>query len=222
MVAKTITALEVQKRNQERVSVFLDGEFAFGLPMIEAARLRKGQILSDDEVTALRAIDDVARAVDRAVKLLARRPYSIAEIRQNLASHDIAPGTIDAALAKLDRLGYVDDRAFAAYWIENRERFRPRSPRALRYELRQKGIANDVIQAALNAIDPHDSAYRAAQDKVRRFQGLDRQTFRNKLGGFLARRGFGYDIVRDTVDQLIHELEEEQPDYFAVDKSNEE
>lgn len=222
MVAKTITALEVQQRNQERVSVFLDGEFAFGLPMMEAARLHKGQVLSDDEIATLRAIDDVARAVDRAVRLLARRPYSTAEIRQNLASHDIASGTIDAALATLERLGYVDDRAFAAYWIENRERFRPRGPRALRYELRQKGITNDVIQAALDAIDPHESAYRAAQDKVRRFRGLDRQTFRSKLGSFLARRGFGYDIVRDIVDQLIHELEEEQPDYFAIDHSNEE
>ncbi len=221
-MAGTITALEVQKHHQERVSVYLDGEFAFGLPVIEAARLHTGQALSDDEIAALRTIDDVARAVDRAVKLLARRPYSMAEIRRNLASHDIAPGTIDAALAKLERLGYVDDHAFAAYWIENREQFRPRGPHALRYELRQKGIVDSVIQAALNEIDSHDSAYRAAQDKLRRFQGMDRQTFRSKLGVFLARRGFEYDIVRDIVDQLIHELETEQPDFFAADQSNEE
>jgi regulatory protein len=221
-VAGTITALEIQKRNKDRVSVYLDGEFAFGLPVVDAARLHKGQVLSEQEISDLRNIDEVSQALDQAVRLLARRPYSSAEIRRHLESKQVASPIVEEVLTRLERLEYVDDRAFAQYWIENREQFGPRGPRALRYELRQKGVADDVIQAALDELDTHDSAYRAARAQARRWRGLSQQDFRNRLGSFLARRGFEYDIVREVANQLITELQEELPDYFAHDQSYEE
>ena len=213
-----MSKLEIQKRNTDRVSVYLDGEFAFGLPALEAARLHTGQVLSDDEIAALREIDAVARAVDRAVRLLARRPYSRAEIRRNLDSKEIAPAVIDDALARLERLGYVDDRAFALYWIENRERFRPRGARGLRYELRQKGISESIINEVLDGLDPASSARQAAEDKVRRLRGLGPDEFRQQLGSFLVRRGFDYDVVREVVDHLLAE----RPDDFESEQTNEE
>lgn len=220
-MGQIITALEPQKRHRDRVSVFLDGEFAFGLPDTEAARLRVGQTLSEQEIAALREIDAISRAFDRAVRLLARRPYSAAEIRRSLASHEVAPAVIDEVLARLETLGYVDDYAFAQYWVENRERFRPRGARAMRYELRQKGIADAIIQKALDGFDGAESAYAAAQDQARRLRGLDRRTFRTRLSGFLARRGFDYDTVREAVERLVHELEETDGDFFAPSEQSE-
>lgn len=220
-MGQIITALEPQKRHRDRVSVFLDGEFAFGLPDTEAARLRVGQTLSEQEIAALREIDAISRAFDRAVRLLARRPYSAAEIRRSLASHEVAPAVIDEVLARLETLGYVDDYAFAQYWVENRERFRPRGARALRYELRQKGIADAIIQKALDGFDGAESAYAAAQDQARRLRGLDRRAFRTRLSGFLARRGFDYDTVREAVERLVHELEETDGDFFAPSEQSE-
>ncbi len=213
-MARRITALEIQKRNKERVNVYLDGEFAFGLPIIEAARLKKGQELSEEEIAALRAIDDVTRAFDMAVTLLARRPYSTAEIRRYLETKEIADPVVQEALSRLEQRGYVDDRAFAQYWLENREQFRPRGPRALQFELRQKGIAEDIIASVLEGMDSHDAAYRAASEKARRLRGLSRRDFQQKLGAFLARRGFDYDIVREVTDQLVRELEDDNADFF--------
>ena len=214
---RTITALEIQKGNKERVNVYLDGEFAFGLPIMEAARLKKGQTLSPTEIEALRTVDVVSQAYDHAVRLLARRPYSRAEIRRNLAAKQYPPHVIDEVLAKLGERGYVDDRAFARYWIENRERFKPRGPKALRYELRRKGIADAIIEEALSGLDPLDSARRAAQQRARRLRGLSRRDARQKLGQYLARRGFGYDTIRDVVTEILNDLNDEQPDYFAID-----
>jgi regulatory protein len=214
-MGRTITALEIQKRQKDRVNVYLDGEFAFGLPVIEAAHLQKGQELSEEDIKALQAIDSLARAFDHAVKLLARRPYSTAEIRRNLESKQVPPAIIDEVLAKLARLDYVNDRAFAEFWVENRERFRPRGPHALRYELRQKGIPDDVIEEVLSEFDGRASAYRAAQDKARRLRGLTAEQFRTKLGAFLVQRGFGYDIVREVIDQMIDELKENETEFFA-------
>lgn len=217
-----ITGLEVQQRNTDRVSVFLDGEFAFGLPSVEAARLREGQTLTEDEVARLRALDEAARAFDRAALLLARRPYSISEIRRYLRGKDIPPAALEDAVQRLADLGYVDDRAFAQFWVENRERFRPRGPRALRQELRQKGIAEEIIGEALAGVDAEESAYRAAQDQVRRLRGQPRDMFRSRIGAFLVRRGFGYDTARDVTDRLIRELEEEDPDTFDTAEPDEE
>jgi len=218
-MGQIITALQPQQRQRDRISVFLDGEFAFGLPDTEAARLRVGQELSDETIAALRAVEAVTRAFDSAVRLLARRPYSAAEIRRSLSSKEIAPGVIDEALARLEALGYIDDAAFAQYWVENRERFRPRGARALRYELRQKGIADALISRALDGFDGAESAYAAAQDQARRLRGLDRRTFRTRLSGFLVRRGFEYETVREAVDRLLRDLDEIDTGFFAANET---
>ncbi|MBI5958062.1 MAG: RecX family transcriptional regulator [Chloroflexi bacterium] len=221
-MGRIITALEIQAHDHERVSVYLDGEFAFGLSALEAVKLHKGQELSEAEIAALQESDEVARAFDQVVNLLARRPYSTAEIRRHLANKHLAAPTIEEVLDRLIHLGYADDQAFASYWVENRERFRPRGPRALRYELRQKGITDDLIETTLSEFDAHDAAYRAAQEQVRRLHHISQPDFRQKIGAFLVRRGFEYDIVRAVIDQLIHELEDEQPDYFIDHPTDEE
>ncbi len=214
-MARIVTALEVQKRDNERVNVYLDGEFAFGLPIIEAAHLYKGQSLSEDEIAALRALDETDRAFDQVVRLLARRPYSTAEIRRYLASKSVPAAAIDEVMAKLEHLGYVDDRAFAVFWVESRERSRPRGPQALRYELRQKGISNSIIEAVLGDLDTQNSAYRAAQERIRRLRGQSPEQFRARLGAFLVQRGFNYDSIHDVIEQVIEELKENEPDFFA-------
>ena len=79
-----ITALEVQKRNKERVNVYLDDEFAFGLNMMEAAKLRKGQTLTAEEIKVLTDEDAINQAVNRAIDFLSYRPRSTEEVRRNL------------------------------------------------------------------------------------------------------------------------------------------
>ena len=204
-MAGTITALVAQKRNKERVNVYLDGEFAFGLALIEALKLHKGQQLSDDDIARLKALDEIEVAHDRALNFLSYRPRSSEEVRRNLHQKEFAERTIETVIERLTGAGLLDDAAFARYWVDNRERFEPRSRRALRYELRQKGVPDPAIQAALDDLDEEDAAYRAASTRLRRYARADEETFRKRLGDFLARRGFGYEIVRDVLDRLWQE-----------------
>jgi regulatory protein len=152
-MAGTITALVAQKRNKERVNVYLDGEFAFGLALIEALKLHKGQQLSDDDIARLKALDEIEVAHDRALNFLSYRPRSSEEVRRNLHQKEFAEQTIETVIERLTGAGLLDDAAFARYWVDNRERFEPRSRRALRYELRQKGVPDAAIQAALGDLD---------------------------------------------------------------------
>jgi regulatory protein len=214
-MAKTISALRVQKKNKARVNVYLDGEFAFGLATVEAIRLRRGQVLSEAEIAALQARDEVATAHQRALNLLARRPRSQAEIQRYLSSKGYQRETIEQVCARLTHAGLLDDRAFARFWLDNRAHFRPRGARALRQELRQKGVPADVIEELLNTEHDEDqAAERAAWSAARRWQALDAQTFHKKLASFLIRRGFSYEIARQTTARVWRQLDASNPNPF--------
>lgn len=214
-----ITALEVQKRNKERVNVYLDDEFAFGLNIMEAAKLRKGQALTDEEIATLTEDDAIHKAVERGIDFLSYRPRSVDEVRRNLVQKEIPESIVSVAIERLQTLGYLDDEAFARFWIENRDTFKPMSPMALRYELRQKGVSDDVLNHLIDdLLDVQDSAYRAAQKPIQRYRGKTRQEFKQKLGGMLQRRGFNYGVITDVIQRLYEELDESDPDYFAHDE----
>jgi len=126
-------------------------------------------------------------------------------MKNYLQRHKASLTTIQAVIDRLVQAGLLDDDSFAQYWVENRELFRPRGPRSLRFELRRKGVPDPVIDEAIEDIDESESAYRAAREQARRMSHLPYQVFCRRLGGFLQRRGFGYDVVRETVDRLWHE-----------------
>jgi regulatory protein len=205
----TITALVAQKKNPDRVSVYLDGKFAFGLAAIEAVRLRRGQVLTGADIERLQAADDVEKAREKALRFLSNRPRSEWEVRQNLLKAGYGNETIERVLERLRGVGLVDDAAFVRYWLENRAQFKPKGAVALRQELRRKGVDREVIDSVLEESDQAEdkAALQAALARAERYRQLPRQEFAQKLGAYLARRGFGYETVREAVQaawQAVH------------------
>lgn len=204
-MAGTVTALKFQKSNRQRVSVYLDDAYAFGLPDTIVAQLSIGQTLSDEQLAELQERDNLERAYQRTLGLLAHRARSVAEIQRYLGRLEVTPEATAIIVERLTTHGYLDDLQFAQAWVSDRERFRPRSPAALRNELREKGVSQQIIAQVLSEIDQDASAYRAAEAYARRLQHLDERSFRQKLGNHLLRRGFAHDVVWRTVDQIWHE-----------------
>lgn len=201
-----ITALEPQQRNPQRVNIYLDGEFAFGLDIIVAAWLRVGQEIAEEKRASLQAQDASEVAYQKALHFLSYRPRSSAEVRQNLTKRGILEPIVEEAIARLQRAGLVNDQDFARAWVENRNTFRPRGKSALRMELRQKGLSDEIVQSVLEeGVDEEALAYEAARKQARRYAGLDWNEFRQKLGGFLARRGFSYTILAPVVSKVWKE-----------------
>jgi len=208
---RQITALKVQKHNNQRVNVFLDGEFGFGLSRITAAWLRIGQVLTDEKIAELLKSDGFEVALQAAIHFVDYRPRTESEVRTRLEKDEIQAEVIDAVLERLRSGGLLDDTRFAQSWVENRSAFRPRSRRALEVEMRRKGIGAEAIEKALTDVDQSQEenlAYLAAQKQMRKFGQLERIEFRNKMGSFLARRGFGYDVIRLVTERLWKEIEE--------------
>jgi regulatory protein len=204
---KKITAIEVQKKNPNRVNIYLDDQFAFGLSRIVAAWLSAGQTLSDEKIAALQTEDAREVAMQKALRFLGYRPRSMQEVRANLEKHEIPEAVIDSTLKRLQENGLLNDQDFAQAWVENRNTFRPRSRRALSMELRRKGLDDEIVQKVLDETVNEDAlALEAARKYVRKVQGLEWQDFRQKLGGFLGRRGFSYSVTAQVLQKIWAEL----------------
>lgn len=210
---RKITAIKLQKRDPQRVNIYLDGEFAFGLSRLTAAWLSVDRELTEADIEKLLSEDELENAYQKALHFLNFRPRSQQEVRQSLSKKGFADAVIETTLQRLVDQCYVDDRSFAEQWIENRSTFRPRSRRMLSYELSQKGITDQTIQDALEEIGTTEEelAYQAALSRAQRYRSLDWMTFRQKIGGFLARRGFAYNTAAPVIKRLWENCQPPSP-----------
>lgn len=209
-----ITALEPQVTNPDRVNVYVDGHFLLGVnaSVVFQMGLEPEQELEPAQLAELQSEGALQQAVDRAYNYLSYRPRSREEVRRYLRRKETPPEIIEAALARLDRLDLVNDHAFTTFWVESREQFSPRGARALKNELRMKGVEREVVEELINDEKDEERALLAARKKALplvRIPGMDFATFRARLGSFLQRRGFGYEVSTRTVRALWKELAEE-------------
>jgi len=204
---RKITALRTGRGREKRVKVFLDDQFAFSLGAEVAAKesLQVGQELSADQAEALTKSDHLHRCLNAAYRYLGYRPRSEAEVRGRLQRRGFDAGSIEAVIVRLKEQGLLDDAAFAQFWKENRESFSPRSRRLTKLELRRMGVVADIIEQVVGDVDDGENAYRAALRKTHHWPLSDYQSFRRRLGEYLRRRGFDYEVINQTVGRVWQE-----------------
>jgi regulatory protein len=212
----------VRHPRRDRVRIHVDGEkeprLELALDLLLSSGLGVGDRLGLARVAELEGEDELYRARDAALRLLARRARSVAELRRGLERRGLSAGAVDGTLAWLDTRGYLDDRAFAESFVRDRLRLRPRGRAALERELRAKGVdegtARGAVEAAMaeEGADEAAMAMEAAREWARRNGGLvreagrspeHRQRARRRLYGHLARRGFPPDAVRSALARVL-------------------
>jgi len=202
-----ITDLRTGKGREKRINIYLDGRFAFSLGAEVAAKenLQVGQELSVDQIESLTGGDQLQRCLGAAYRYLGYRPRSESELRERMQRRGFAAETVDAAITRLKEQQLLDDEAFAQFWRENRESFGPRSQWLTGLELKRMGVMNGVIEQAVAGMDDEENAYRAALQKTRHWTPADYQSFRRRLGDYLRRRGFKYEVINHTVERIWQE-----------------
>ncbi|HCP76106.1 MAG TPA: hypothetical protein DIU08_15895 [Ktedonobacter sp.] len=194
--------------------MYVDGRFLLGASatVVLQMGLELEQELSPGQLEQLRSEEALQQAVERAYNFLSYRPRSREEVRRYLRRKETSPEIIEATLERLDRLDLVNDHAFASFWAESREQFNPRGARAIKNELRMKGVEREVVEEMISDEKDEELALRAGRKKAQSLlhnPAMDFVTFRTRLGSFLQRRGFGYEIVTRTVKALWKELKQE-------------
>ena len=143
--------------------------------------------------------------VDAALRLLTYRPRSRAEVRSRLQRR-YPEAEVEYAISALEERGLLDDLAFARFWRESRERRRPRSASAIRWELLRMGVSREDVAEALEGVDDEASAHRAAMKVAGKLDPSDHHTLRSKLSAHLRRRGFSGDLVGEVCRRFLQEL----------------
>jgi regulatory protein len=210
-----ITALEQQAHNPERFNLFVDDRFLLGISaeLMLTQRLHVGQELSAEELDQLQYAEARQQAIERSINYLSYRPRSTTEVRRYLRKKETPDEIIESVIEHLQHLDYVNDKAFASFWVENREHFNPKGAQALRSELSTRGVEREIIEELVDGEQDEDLALRAGRKKALQLlqdADLDFTKFRNRLGGFLQRRGFSYQVISRTVRALWQELRVEQ------------
>jgi len=135
---------------------------------------------------------------ERELGLLAVRQRSRGELERRLVQAGFDHDEVGAELERLERVGLLDDEAFAKAVVESRMGTRGESRRVVAMHLARAGVASDVAADALADVPEtdEDRAVRLAESKARRLTGLEPQVAFQRLYGFLARRGYGPETAR--------------------------
>lgn len=141
-------------------------------------------------------------------RYLAIRNRSEKEIRDYLVKKKAPQEIIDEIIKLLTEKKFLNDENFARSWILNRARLKPKGKILLQIELKQKGIAENIIKKVLQEVqeeipDELTQAKQLIAKRMERMQGKTRDEIYQKVGGFLARRGYSWEIVKKAIDSFF-------------------
>jgi regulatory protein len=191
--------------SEEMRVVVLDDGRRLRVDVEQMARygLTPGEPIADDLLARLESQDFYLRARAMAVRLLAVRPRSTAELRSRLLHDGVAGDQARKVVDDLTAAGYLDDSAFAHAWVENRMGSRPCGLQRIRWELRQKGLPAPLIEQAIREAFGEESPL-AAEERCARavierrlpaYRRLAPEVRIRRLAGFLERRGFAASTI---------------------------
>ena len=197
-----ITQIKPQK-NKSRFNVFIDGKFAFGLDAETLMKkgLKENQEISHEDIEELVKENEFQKLLDKALRFLSYRPRSEKEILDFLIRKQAGEETSKMVMARLNDLGMVDDKAFSAWWVEQRKTFRPKGERGLKAELIRKGVDKELIKEATSeTVNEELLARESLKRKMETFKKLPPEKYRQKVTSFLAYRGFSWETIKKILD----------------------
>ncbi len=198
-----ITEISQQQKRKDRVSIYVDGTYRVSLSQDQflEAGLRTGQEVDEADIQRLLQLSEVGKALAGAYNYLSYRPRSQHEVVRYLRGKKCDSSIIDEAISRLQEQKLVDDAKFARDWIENRQLTSPRSKLRLKVELREKGLAPETIDLALESLSPSDEI-QAISQLIEGKRLRQRYPDDQKLIAYLAHQGFAYDTIKQALEAI--------------------
>lgn len=210
-----ITAVERQKKNKSRLSVFVDGEYLGSVEEIVWARsgLKAGNALDAARWEEMQSVGEARAAMDRALRHLASRARSRSEMEKFLSEKGFSQEAAKSAIEKLEGYGYIDDGEYAAMYVRDRMALKPSGRRAMAGELKRLGVEEEAAAKALEQYSGDDeraAVLRQAEKDMKRTVGeSDKKKRRAKVYASLARRGFSSDLINEAINRLFSDPSED-------------
>jgi len=204
---RIVTAVH-KRPGKGEYAIYVDGEHAADLDEEAYLRLplREGDLFDEEQVARVRAHVALSRAKARALRMLAARARTEAQVKERLLQLGFDPEIAGAAVAWLRSLGYLDDEAFARQWVRSRVEHRPMGARRLALELRRQGVPPAIADEAAGGVTEAQEtewAFALANERLARLGHLPREKAMRRIYGLLERRGFAPRVISRVMGRLF-------------------
>ena len=197
-----ITSIKQQK-NKNRVNVYLDDKFGFGIDLdnFVLLNLRVNQELTEKEIEDIVKKAEYQKTLDKLIRFVMVRPRSEKEVMDYFKRKKVHESMHEKLVEKLKHLELLDDAKFAKWWIDQRIEFKSKSKRVIQIELRQKGIDKNIIDDAFGetVIDEEKMAKEVLAKKMYKWKNLEPREARQKMSQYLAGKGFSWDVIEKVI-----------------------
>ena len=201
-----VTAITQQKKDETKYNVFIDGEYAFALPMQDILyfKLKEGREVPEETVAYIQDSLIYIKAQDTALHFIGYKMRTVKEIRMKLEEKEFSKEVIEKVVAFLEKYGYADDREYCRKYMKEKLRMKPKSGYALKIELRQRGISSRIIDEVMaeTEINEESDAFRWLERKSRGQWPPENDKKKKQLYDFLLRKGYSYDIIGEAFRQM--------------------
>lgn len=210
-----VTAIKQQEKLKGRYSVFVDEKYAFSLSdtALLDSKLVVGQELTREEVGKYKELSTEDKLQSQVLRYTALRPRSRWEIEMYLKRKSTPLPLQEKILNKLSEFGYVDDAKFSRSWVESRRLLKPTSRRRLRLELKQKHVADTIIEEVLSTDETDEGE--VLLELVARKRKQAKYQDDTKLMQYLARQGFSYGDIKEALENDWRKRAARWSDLFA-------
>ena len=201
-----ITAVTQQKKDETRYNIFIDGEYAFALPMQDILyfKLKEGREVSEETVKYIQESLIYIKAQDTALHYIGYKMRTVKEIRMKLAEKGFSEEVTEKVIAFLEKYGYADDREYCRKYIKEKLRMKPKSGYALKIELKQRGISSRIIDEVMaeTEIDEETDAFVWLERKSHGQWPPETEKKKKQYYDFLLRKGYSYDVIGEAFRQM--------------------
>lgn len=205
-----ITKIEIQKRNKDRYSIYIDGDYSFGVyeNVLIKYGLRKGMKIEEDFLEDVLKKEEQECANGYALKLLNFKMRTTEEIRRRMREKEYTDDIIDNTIDYLNYLNYLDDEDYARKFISDKSNLKNMGKERIKRELYMKGIDSEVISNEIEDIVDDDEEYEKAKEIAIKklettYKNDDKNARYRKLGGLLQRRGYSMNVVMPLLKELL-------------------
>lgn len=200
-----VTAITQQKRDPGRYNIFLDGEYAFSLPMQDILyfKLKEGQEAAEETIDYIQSSLLYIKAQDTALHYIGYKMRTVQEIRRKLTEKEFPEDVTERVLLFLEKYGYADDREYCRKYIKETLRLKPKGSYAIKAELKQRGIAESLIAEALaeTELDEAGDALFWLRKKTKGVYPTE-QKEKKRVYDFLLRKGYSYSVIAEALRQM--------------------
>ena len=207
-----ITKIEAQKKNDDRVNIYVDEKFFMAIykELVFSFNLKKGQEIDKDYLKNILDDEIYMKAKNKALNILSKSSQSEKQIQQKL-SKDFEEHTIDRVIEFLQKYKFVDDEDLANRIVNTNVNLNKYGKNKIKQNLYNKGIDKIIIEQAMDEIDSDkefENALYLGKKRYDRLKNEDPRKAYQKIGNHLAYKGFNYDIIKKVLNRLFNDIDE--------------